>query len=77
MEGDEDSAGLFVTSDVVCCSCVVGPILSAVEDDVELLNEVTTVLFVSIAVSVSCVVISADDVTSVEAICSAFSVVGR
>ena len=75
MEGDEDSAGSFVTSDVVCCSCVVEPILSAVENDGELLKEVTTVLFVSIAVSASCVVISADDVTSVEAVVSVLYVV--
>jgi hypothetical protein len=33
VEGDEDSAGLFVTSDVFCVSSVVEPILSAVEDD--------------------------------------------
>ena len=33
VEGDEDSAGLFVTSDVFCVFSVVEPILSAVEDD--------------------------------------------
>ena len=33
VEGDEDSAGSFVTSDVFCVFSVVEPILSAVEDD--------------------------------------------
>ena len=75
MEGVEDSARSFVTSDVDCCSCVVEPMLSAVEDDAEMLKEVTTVLFVSYAVSASCIVISADDVTSVEAVDSVLKVV--
>ena len=41
---DEDSAGSFVTSDVVCGSSVVELFLSAVEDEVEPLNEVLPVL---------------------------------
>ena len=76
MEGVEDSTRSFVTSDVVCGSSVVEPILSAVENDVELLKEVTTVLFLSFAVLASCVVISSDDVvTSVEAVDSVLYVV--
>ena len=41
---DEDSAGSLVTSDVVCGSSVVELLLSAVEDEVEPLNEVLPVL---------------------------------
>ena len=44
VEEDKDSAGSFVTSDVVCGSSVVEPIFSAVEDDGELLTEVLAVL---------------------------------
>ena len=44
VEGDNDSAGSFVTSDVVCGSSVVELLLSAVEDEVETLNEVLPVL---------------------------------
>ena len=44
VEEDCDSAEMFVTSDVVCCSSVMEPTLSVVEDDGKLLNEVTTVL---------------------------------
>ena len=41
---DEDSAGSLVTSDVVCGSSVVELLLSAVEGEVETLNEVLPVL---------------------------------
>ena len=41
---DEDSAGSLVTSDVVCGSSVVELLLSAVDDEVETLNEVRPVL---------------------------------
>ena len=44
VEEDKDSAGSFVTSDVVCGSSVVELFLSAVEDEVETLNEVLPVL---------------------------------
>ena len=44
VEEDKDSDGPFVTSDVVCGSSVVELLLSAVDDEVETLNEVRPVL---------------------------------
>ena len=78
VEEDKDSAGSFVTCDVVCGSSVVEPIFSAVEDDGELLTEVRTVIFVSVPVTDFTVVIFDSDVmvTFVVAIDSLFSVVG-
>ena len=78
VEEDKDSAGSFVTSDVVCGSSVVEPIFSAVEDDGELLTEVTTVLFISVPVTDIIVVIFDSDVmvTFVEVVDSLLSVVG-
>ena len=77
VEEDKDSAGSFVTSDVVCGSSVVEPIFSAVEDDGELLTDVTAVLFVSVPVTDFIVVIFDADVivTAVEAVDSLPSVV--
>ena len=77
VEEDKDSAGSFVTCDVVCGSSVVEPIFSAVEDDGELLTDVTTVLFVSVPVTDFIVVIFDADVivTSAEAVDSLLSVV--
>ena len=78
VEEDKDSAGSFVTSDVVCGSSVVEPIFSAVEDDGELLTEVTNVLFISVPVTDLIVVIFDSDVmvTFVVAVDSLLSVVG-
>ena len=78
VEEDKDSAGSFVTSDVVCGSSVMEPLFSAVEDDGELLTEVTTVLFVSFPVTDFIVVIFDSDVmvTFVEVVDSLLSVVG-
>ena len=77
VEEDKDSAGSFVTSDVVCGSSVVEPIFSAVEDDGELLTDVTAVLFVSVPVTDFIVVIFDADVIvrSAEAVDSLLSVV--
>ena len=62
VEEDKDSAGSFVTGDVVCGSTVVELLLSAVEDEVEPLNEVLAVLFVSVPVTDFIVVIFDSDV---------------
>jgi hypothetical protein len=77
VEGENDSAGSFVTSDVVCGSSVVEPIFSEVEDDGELLTEVTTELFISVPVTDFIVVIFDADVivTSLKAVDSLLSVV--
>ena len=78
VEEDKDSAGSFVTSDVVCGSSVLEPLFSEVEDDGKLLTEVTNVLFVSVPVIDFIVVIFDSDVmvTFVEAVDSLLSVVG-
>ena len=78
VEGEEDSDGSFVTTDIFCVFSVVEPILSAVEDDWALLTEVTTVLFVSFPITDFIVVIFDSDVmvTFVEAVDSLLSVVG-
>ena len=77
VEEDKDSDGPFVTSDVVCGSSVVKLFLSAVEDEVEPLNEVLAVLFVSVPVTDFIVVIFDAEVivTSIEAVDSLLSVV--
>ena len=77
VEEDKDSDGPFVTSDAVCGSSIVELLLSAVEDEVEPLNEVLAVLFVSVPVTDFIVVIFDADVivTAVEAVDSLPSVV--
>jgi hypothetical protein len=77
VEEDKDSAGSFVTSDVVCGSSVLEPIFSEVEDDGELLTEVTNELFISVPVTEFIVVIFDADVivTSLKAVDSLLSVV--